>query len=259
MVRTGHRHMENDLLRVRRTIAQTSVLIETDLKEAVEAALKAVYLHRLRLENYISRNPMFLLSLEPVEVLDEAPEVVKRMASAAHAANVGPMAAVAGALADLMVEAMASTRAEVMVVENGGEVSALSRRPVNVRVYAGSTASLSGRVGFRLQPWDMPVGVGTSSATLGRGLSFGEADSATVFAVNAAVADAAATSVCNAVMGSDVEESIQRGLRTARTIPGVHGALIARGGFVGSVGKVPELIEVGDALVKPVSGKTQIL
>ena len=210
------------MIRVRGRINETDLLIQTDLLQAARAALTTVQIHRIYLETYIRRNPLFLASLEPVEVEANAPEVVKRMTEAAFVANVGPMAAVAGALADLAVEAMGEVGAKVRVVENGGEIAAISEKDMIVGVYAG-TSPLSGKIGFQISHLDMPIGIGTSSATVGHAINFGEADSVTVFTNNATLADAAATAISNAVVGRDFEASIQRGLEVAETIPEVRG------------------------------------
>jgi len=224
-------------------LKQTNMLIQTDVPEAVNVAKAAVRIHRVYLESYIRRNPLFLASLEPIEVEDNAPEVVRRMAAAGLAADVGPMAAVAGALADLAVEAMGETNAKVRVVENGGEIAAVSNVPIYIGVYAGDSP-VSGKIGFRVSYLEMPIGVGTSSATVSHALSFGQADSATVFAHNAALADATATAAGNAVKGKDIEASIQRGLEVAEKTKGVKGAFIIRGKHVGAVGKIPELVKI---------------
>lgn len=152
------------------------------------------------------------------------------------------MAAVAGALADLAVDAMLVT-ARVAVMENGGEISAESNTPIIVGLLAGGS-SLSGKIGFRLKVEDFPIGVGTSSGTVGHAVSFGEADAATIIADNAALADAAATAVGNAVQGDDFEKSVQKGLEIAETIRGVRGSFIIRGEYAGIVGKLPELVRI---------------
>ena len=88
------------------------------------------------------------------------------------------MAAVAGVLADLAVKDMLHAGCEVAVVENGGEVSAVSNMPIDVALAAGD-APLSKRFGFRLT--DFPAGVATSSGRFSHALSFGDAEAATVF------------------------------------------------------------------------------
>ncbi len=179
----------------------------------------------------------------PIKIRQSAPEVVNRMSEAAEKARVGPMAAVAGAIADLAAEEMEKHGANVIVVEDGGEASIRRSTKLDVAIYAGG-APVSGKLGFRILQEDVPLGIGTSSATVGHAKSFGSAEAATVIAYDAALADAAATAVCNAVVGEDLNESIKKGLRVAQSIKGVRGALIMRGGSVGMVGHLPKLIGI---------------
>jgi ApbE superfamily uncharacterized protein (UPF0280 family) len=130
---------------------------------------------------------------------------------------------------------------EVAVVEDGGEVSAVSDVPVDVAVAAGDDA-LSRRFGFRLA--EFPVGVATSSGRFSHALSFGDAEAATVFCRNAGLADAAATAVGNAVKGEDADAAIERGIAAAKAIQGVEGAMILYKGNVGTWGKIPQIIKV---------------
>jgi len=183
------------------------------------------------------------MSLDPVRISETAPRIVGLAADAAEIAGVGPMAAIPGALAELAVENMLLHCASTSLVENGGEISAVSSVPLNVGIYAG-TSPLSGRIGFHLTAEDFPIGIATSSATVSHALNFGEADAAVVIADTASLADAAAKAVCNAVRGSDFEASIQFGLEKAETIPCVRSALIIRGKYVGTVGKLPKLLRL---------------
>ena len=211
--------------------------------EAIDAAIESIRRNRLELETYIKLKPSFAIALEPVTVDPTAPLIVLIMADAASKAGVGPMAAVAGGLADLAVEAMREVGSRTSIVEDGGEVSAVSDEPFIVGLYAGRNALGKG-LGFKIKPSDCPIGVATSSATVSRAVSFGEADAATIFADNAADADAAATAICNSVVGEDLEESLRLGLETAKKMSFVRGAIIVRGDYVGSVGWVPALVKV---------------
>jgi ApbE superfamily uncharacterized protein (UPF0280 family) len=165
------------------------------------------------------------------------------MAEASEKANVGPMAAVAGVLADLAVEDMALAGSEVAVVENGGEVSAISNQPIDIALSAGDSP-LSKQIGFRLEKF--PLGVATSSGLYSHALSFGDAEAVTIFAVNAGVADAAATAVGNLIKGDDRRGVIERGIKEALQIEGVNGVFILYGGIVGKAGEVPQLIKVSE-------------
>lgn len=163
------------------------------------------------------------------------------MAEAAQKANVGPMAAVAGAIADLAVADMLAAGCDVAVVEDGGEISAISNQPVDVAVAAGEEP-LSKRFGFRLT--EFPIGVATSSGRFSHALSFGDAEAATVFCKNAALADAAATAVGNMVKGEDEKAAINAGIKKGLAIEGVLGVLIVYKGEVGTAGKIPQIIKV---------------
>lgn len=228
---------------MKRTIEESSILIKTDLFEAAEIAFQNIKKNRNDLKKYSAIDPEFIRTLEPVKIRQDAPEVVKRMYDAAVKAKVGPMAAVAGAIADLAAEEMEKHGAKVVVVEDGGEVAIRRSDKLDVAIYAGG-AQVSGKLGFRILQEDVPLGIGTSSATVGHAKSFGSADAATVIANDAALADAAATAVCNAVVGDDLNESVKKGLKVAQSIEGVRGALILRGKSVGMVGRLPKLIGI---------------
>jgi ApbE superfamily uncharacterized protein (UPF0280 family) len=221
-------------------VKETQCTIIADKQEAIATAIASIRRNRKALENYMKRNSLFLYSLEPVAVPAE-PLVAQLMAEAAEKANVGPMAAVAGVLADLAVKDMVAAGSRVAVVEDGGEVSAVSVGPVDVALAAGD-APLSKRLGFRLA--EFPVGVATSSGRFSHALSFGDPEAATVFCRNAGLADAAATAVCNVVKGEDCEAAVQRGIDRALSIEGVEGVLIVYEGFTGTAGKIPQIIKV---------------
>ncbi len=233
------------LITERRVFQESKILFQSNCQEALEAGIAAICTHRHALKRYVLSHSLFLHSLRPVPVEASAPPVVQLMAASTRALNIGPMAAVAGALADLALDAMREAGSRVAIVENGGEVAAQSDRVFTIGLYAGQTA-LGATTGFQIKASECPIGVGTSSATVGHAFSFGEADAATVFAASAAFADAGATAVCNRVQGTDVEASVQEGLRFAETIECLRGALIVRGDCVGIVGRVPTLVRIED-------------
>ncbi len=219
---------------------ETRCTIISDKEDAIKAAISSIESHREQLEKYIRDHPKFLYSLKPVRV-DKGPKVVKLMAEAAHKAGVGPMAAVAGVLADLAVKDMVLNGAKVAVVENGGEAYAVSNRPIDIALSAGDSP-LSKRVGFRLEHF--PMGVATSSGLFSHALSFGEAEAVTVFAEKAGLADAVATAVGNLVKGDDYRGAIERGINKALSVEGVKGAFILYREMVGKGGEIPQVIGV---------------
>ena len=214
--------------------------IIADKESAIDIGIASLERNRLELETFAESNETFLLSLKPVKPPAE-PLVVKLMAEAAVMAGVGPMAAVAGVLADLAVKNMVAAGCRVAVVEDGGEISAVSNAPVDVALAAGDDP-LSKRFGFRLT--EFPAGVATSSGRFSHALSFGDAEAATIFCRDAGLADAAATAVGNVVKGGKPQEAINAGIVRAQSIKGVKGVLILYKGFVGTAGKIPQIIKV---------------
>lgn len=219
---------------------ETNCFIISDKKRAVNKAMASIKQYRSELDKYVRTHPKFLYSLKPVSAKD-GPLVARLMDEAADKANVGPMAAVAGVLADLAVQDMLNIGCEVAVVENGGEVSAVSNRPIDLALLAGDSP-LSKQIGFRLE--EFPVGVATSSGLFSHALSFGEAEAVTIFAVNAGLADAVSTAVGNVIKGNDYQRAIEQGINKARSIEGVKGVFISYKGFVGKGGQIPKIIKV---------------
>jgi len=222
------------------SLKETQCTILSDRQQAIQVAIESIKRNRQELELYVRANPKFLYTLKPIAA-PEKPLVAKLMAVAAQKASVGPMAAVAGAIADLAIEDMKREGCEVAVVEDGGEIAAASNRPIDVAVAAGEEP-LSKRFGFRLS--EFPMGVATSSGRFSHALSFGDAEAAVVFCKNAALADAAATAVGNVVKGKDAQAGIQAGINRGLSIEGVDGVIILYKGQVGTAGKIPQIIKI---------------
>jgi len=229
-----------DLFKQTFRFKETNCTIISDNQSAIDTAVSSIKHHRRQLEKYIRNHPKFLYSLQPLSV-DNGPRIVTLMAEASEKANVGPMAAVAGVLADLAVQDMVLAGSKVAVVENGGEVSAISNQSIDIALSAGDSP-LSKEVGFRLE--EFPIGVATSSGLYSHALSFGEAEAVTIFAVNAGVADAVATAIGNLIKGNDYRGAIERGVKEALGIEEVKGVFLMYRGIVGKGGKVPKLIKV---------------
>jgi len=151
--------------------------------------------------------PQFFSSLEPVQLF-EGPKIALKMAQAANRANVGPTAAVAGAIADEVGQLLLKEfKCNEVVVENGGDIFINCERPITSLIYAGNSP-LSNKVALKLPKGTW--GVCTSSAKLGHSLSFGNADAVTVVCRNATIADAFATAYCNMVKNkNDVEDLLR--------------------------------------------------
>jgi hypothetical protein len=207
-----------------------------------EAIRREIRRQRSVLEAYIQRHPDFSSSLQPLQLLPGAPEAARRMQIASAATGVGPMAAVAGAMAQLAGQAAMAAGAREAIVENGGDVFLYSPEAALVALYAGNNP-LSGRLGFRVAPEQMPLSICSSSSSMGHSLSFGSCDLATVVAPDAALADAAATLACNLVRRvQDIPEVLER----IAALSGISGVLLIKGDRVGMAGALPEIVSHGD-------------
>ena len=233
--------MIRDLYRDSFSFQESQCTIISDRQNGINAAIDSIKRNYLELASFIQANPLFLHSFTPVTPVDK-PLIASLMSQAAQKADVGPMAAVAGALADLAVKDMLKSGCEVAVVEDGGEVAAQSNRYIDIAVAAGND-QLSKRFGFRLS--EFPVGIATSSGCFSHAVSFGDAEAATIFCSNAALADAAATAVCNVVKGEAIV-GIKAGISRGLSIDGVEGIIILYRGQVGTAGKIPQMIKVND-------------
>lgn len=210
-----------------------------------QAELICAEVKRLRtiLEEYIRRQPEFQSALAPIRLLPDAPMIACRMERAAEACGVGPMAAVAGAVAEMCAEAALDAGAEEAIIENGGDIFLASPDTVHVGLFAG-THPLSGKLAFFLEPGSMPVSVCSSSSMFGHSLSFGACDLATIVARDGALADAAATLAGNLVKRvEDVEPTLQK----VCAIPGIKGVLIIKDDKVGMMGDLPPLVRCQDS------------
>ncbi len=203
----------------------------------------AIQRERAVLEAYLARQPEFRTSLVPVGLLPDAPEIARRMAQAASRTGVGPMAAVAGTIAQLAAEAALQAGAAEAIVENGGDIYLASSEEVRVALYAGQSP-IGSSLAFAVPPERLPLAICSSSSRMGHSLSLGDCDLATVVATDASLADAAATLAANLVRTpADIDPT----LSTIGAIPGIVGALLVKDDRVGLVGDLPPLVRNTDA------------
>lgn len=196
-------------------------------------ALDLVLKYRSHIETHIRQHPEFLDALAPVPESGPAPGIIRDMIAAGRAAGVGPMAAVAGAVAEHVGRGLLQHSSEV-VVENGGDIFLKADEPLTVAVFAGRSP-LSMKVGLKIDASMAPVGVCTSSGTIGHSLSFGFADAVCVVSSSSALADASATAIGNQVRSAG---DIQKGVDFGRKIRGVDGILIVKGEKLGAWGEL---------------------
>ena len=214
-------------------ISFTIQVKESDLwvrakRDLSEEGYERVFQHRHTVETYIRQRPEFKEALAPLPSDPLAPAIIRDMLLAGQIAGVGPMAAVAGAIAQYVGQDLLPLSSD-LIIENGGDLFISSSEALTVGIFAGDSA-LSQRLGIEMEPTLTPVGLCTSSGTVGHSLSFGKADAVTIRSSSAIVADALATAVANRVR---TRKDISGALAWAQSIPEVQGVLIIVGDQIG--------------------------
>lgn len=229
-----YRHWVKDegLVSFKVTVKETDLYLRAR-RNLEQQALRAILKYRTALENYIYNHPTFLTTLEPLSVVKDAPAMVKEMAEAAQRVGVGPMAAVAGAIAERVGRDLMKLSPEV-IVENGGDIFMKTLNKSTVGVYAGDSP-FTGKIALEVEPEETPLGICTSSGTVGHSMSYGSADAVIVLSSSAALADAAATAIGNMIQEAG---DIPKGIEFAQNIEGLKGVLIIKGDKLGMWGEV---------------------
>lgn len=229
-------------------IEETDLLItipkHINTEEAVDKCFRYISKLRKELKEYIFIHPEFQHSLEPIVSKKNAPSIVKTMCDTTKYANVGPFAAVAGSVAQLVSqmlfvwiveknqhekqkytkenieEKMSSTllheesQSDNIIVENGGDIYIYSQKERVVGILSNPTKGES--IGLKIHKEDFPVSICSSSSKIGHSLSFGNGDIAMVRSKNAALADALATAYCNMLKTSkDINRVIEQAQKDA--------------------------------------------
>jgi ApbE superfamily uncharacterized protein (UPF0280 family) len=218
--RTYRQLVDGHLPSLRVTVQETDLNVYA-LHITPAAVREAVIEQRGYIEGYIRRHPDFSLALQPWPDDPLAPPIVREMIQAGKNAAVGPMAAVAGAMAEMVGRSLLA-RTDELIVENGGDIFLTTGRDLTVGIYAGRSP-LSLKIGLKIRSSQSPLSICTSSGTVGHSISYGKADAVCVLSRSCAQADAGATAIGNRIKcPGDIEAAMQWG----RTIPGVMGILI---------------------------------
>lgn len=241
MATESHRFYRNrvtsDLVPVHVAVQETDLTLYAK-NDVAAAAKEAVIIQRGYLERYISGHPGFLESLDPWPQDDLAPVIVQKMIAAGQRTQVGPMAAVAGAVAEAVGQTLFQISGDI-IVENGGDIYINCQRDTTVAVYANQSP-LSLKVGLHFGAARMPLAVCTSSGTVGHSFSKGKSDAVCVVSPSCPLADAAATAVANRVIRPD---DIQPAIEWGRRIQGLDGGIVIIGDRMGVWGKI-EIVPV---------------
>jgi len=211
-----HYFSASDLFTFKVNIKETDLWIAVD-RESYQCSLQReleenIWKKRIELEHFIAVNPSFKASLKPyLPGLEGVPPVAWEMLQAGNRVGVGPMAAVAGTFAAIAGKYLLNQGVKEVIVENGGDIFMSTGQPRRIGIYAGSSP-LSGKIGLEIQPGQTPLGICTSSGTVGHSYSQGKADAVIALSPRVALADAAATSLANLVQDKlDLQEAVNRG------------------------------------------------
>ncbi len=213
-------------------MGESDLFISSDTN-LTDVALKSLSKHRNSLEAYIRNHPEFRISLLPLREDNIAPQIIREMLGKSKISGVGPMASVAGAISEFVAYDLIKLT-ENLIIENGGDIYLKSKKELIVSIYAG-VSTLSYKVNILVKPEETPLGICTSSATVGPSLSFGKADAVCVISKSATLADAAASAIGNKVKSKkDIKAALDYGIK----IPDVNGIVIICGNDMGAIGEV---------------------
>jgi len=206
------------------------ILAERDLSSEITNELKKL---REVIKNHIKLYPEFMTSLDPLLQRGDCPEIIESMYRAGKIANVGPMAAVAGAIAESLGNKFMKI-SQNLIIENGGDTFISSDKDRIIQIFSGNIY-FKDKVGLKISNKITPCGVCTSSGKIGHSLSFGNADVVTIISKDVALADAVATAICNIIQK---EEDIENAVNKAMEIKGILGALAIYGDKLAVAGNI---------------------
>ena len=232
------RRFYRDLIRLEDLVTFEVAIKETDLfvsscRELKEEAGNAILKYRNQIEDYIRETPLFQRSLKPLPVDEKAPEVIRTMQEASLKAGVGPFASVAGAIAEFVGKDLLKYSREV-IVENGGDIFLKTLKKRRIGIFAGKS-KFSNRLALEILPDETPLGVCTSSGTVGHSLSLGKADAVVVVSGFTSLADASATAIGNLIKK---KEDIPLGIERAKEIEGLRGIVVIKDDKLGIWGNL---------------------
>ena len=191
------------------------------------------------------------MSLEPLKYSAEnLPDIVLKMYESSAKADVGPMACVAGTISEMCLDYLIENDSYYSIVENGGDIALINDRDVLCGIYSNNEI-LGNNIAFRIKARKHPLGICTSSGKIGHSISFGTSDSVSVISKSPSLADGLATRIANDVEGNDSESKVSNALETAENYKEYFkGVLIISDENIGTVGKLPKIVESKDFDVK---------
>ncbi len=226
-------------------IDETHIRLTTDL--ANHDLKRYIFNIRQDLKEYIFRNKEFSLAIEPLKIPNgNLSTIVLKMYESSNLADVGPMACVAGTISELSLNYLIDHESSYSIVENGGDIAVVNDKDVLCGIYSNNDV-LGNDIAFKIKKRKTPLGICTSSAKIGHSISFGEADSVTVIGKSASICDGLATRIANSAIGDSTETMVVNALECGDDYREFFdGALIVCGDNVGTIGKLPKIVETNE-------------
>ena len=176
---------------------------------------------RRSMDAYLLMDPAYKAALTPYDAGLEAPDILKEMSRVSHKTGIGPMSAVAGAVAKRVADFLGTKE---VIVENGGDIYAKAASDMDISVFAGQSP-LSEKIGLHIPAADFPLGICTSSGTVGPSLSLGRADAVMIVCKDVLLADSYATAMANRIKTVD---DLQPVIDSISEIPEILGAIAVK-------------------------------
>lgn len=176
---------------------------------------------RRQMDAYLLMDPQYKAALTPYDAGLEAPGILKEMSRVSHKTGIGPMSAVAGAVAKHVADFLGT---KDVIVENGGDIYAKATSDMDISVFAGQSP-LSEKVGLHIPAAAFPCGICTSSGTVGPSLSLGRADAMMIVCQDVLLADSYATAMANRIK---TVNDLQPVIEQIQNIPEILGALAVK-------------------------------
>lgn len=216
--------------------AVTVICDEIYVSKAIESVIEC---HDI-IARQIATDPFFGTTFEPY--LSQSNHlVIEKMCQASMKSNVGPMASVAGAIAEYAVNAVIEEGSTFIIIDNGGDIALHTDKEVTIGLNCSDNRL--NKIGLRIKPCDGVLGVCTSSGKIGPSISFGNSELSTVISENVVLADALATHLGNLTINGE-KETLNNALKKIIAVEGVIGALTYVDGNLAMLGNVPKLVKV---------------
>lgn len=215
----------------------TEIIVSLNNKKYIKIIKKKINEYHSIIKSYIKNDPYFLITTKPYIIKKKTPRIIKKMIIASMKTNTGPMSCVAGAIAYETVKYLKRIGCNFIIINNGGDIAIynpIKNNNLTLKIYTGTNYFKNIKINITKNR--KIFGICTSSSSIGRSISFGDADSVTVFSKDVILADAAATSICNSLKGNS-KEDINRSLMNIRFIKGISSIIIIKNKKIGFIGK----------------------